>query len=109
MIYTGFSRRENRSLPNDTMPKWLKFYVALACLVCVAIICVAPDLDLPDTVLRAKQLALLLLLAITALAALDTGRLVDLAFRSNLRLSPSETSNFERFLPQPNRLCVFLC
>jgi hypothetical protein len=91
------------------MPKSLRFYVTLLCLGCVVGICVAPDLDLPDTVLRAKQSALLLLLAIASVAALGTGRSVDLRCRSNVGLSPSQTSNVEWLLPKPNRGCVFLC
>ena len=91
------------------MRKWLKLSVALFCLVCVVVICVAPDLDLPDTVLRAKQLAVLLLLAIVALASVITGRSVALVFRSKTGLAPSQSSHFEWFLPKPERSFVFLC
>lgn len=91
------------------MPKSPKFYVTLVCLVCVVVICVAPDLDLPDTVLLSNQLASLLLLAIAGLAAIGRRSLVDLARLPNIALSPSQAFDFERFLPKPSRECVFLC
>ena len=91
------------------MRKWLKFGVALLCLVCVVVICIAPDLDLPDTVLRAKKLAVLLLLAIVALASVIAGRSVALRSRSKAGLAPPQSSHFEWFLPKPERSFVFLC
>jgi hypothetical protein len=96
-------------LPIVPMPKWLKFCVALICLICVVAICIAPDVDLPDTVLRANQLGLLLLLAAVAFASLCTGQLLTLTSRPNIGLPPSETAHFGWFLPEPGRNCVFLC
>jgi hypothetical protein len=91
------------------MRKWLKFGVALLCLVCFVVICIAPDLDLPDTTLRAKKLTVLLLLAIVALASVITGRSLALRSRSNTGFAPSQSSHFEWFLPKSERNFVFLC
>jgi hypothetical protein len=73
------------------------------------VICIAPDLDLPDTVLLAKQLALLLLLATLAAASLCRGRSVALPCRLKIGLTASQSSHFEWFLPKLERNFVFLC
>ena len=92
-----------------SMPKWFMFCVALLCLVCVVVICVAPDVDLPDTVVRAKQLALLLLLATLAFAGLWTGGLLTSTSRPSVDLAPPESAQSGRFLSEPTGNCVFRC
>lgn len=108
MIYTANSRGPLflRIVP---MPKWLTICVTMICLICVVTICVAPELDLPDTVLRATQFGLLLLLATVALASLRTGQLLALPPKSNIGGTRSEATHIERFLPEPERSCIFLC
>ena len=50
------------------MPPWLKVLVAIICLILVVAICIAPQLDLPETINRAFQFALLLLVGLSAAA-----------------------------------------
>ena len=105
-----YQRQRKRSLPPIvSMPKWLIFCVAVLCLVWVVAICIAPDVDLPDTVLRATQLTLLLLLATLAMASLWTGKSFAWASRPNIGLSLSETAHVWTYLPKLARNCVFLC
>jgi hypothetical protein len=89
------------------MPKWLKFCVALICLICIVAICIAPDVDLPDTVLRATQAILLLLLAIVALACGCSGQLLMAIAEPNRGLASFEIAQVEWFLPEPERNFVF--
>jgi len=89
------------------MPKWLKVCVALICLICVVAICIAPDVDLPDTVLRATQVVLLLLLAIVALASRSSGQLLTAVAEPNRGLASFEIAQVEWFLPEPERNFVF--
>jgi len=96
-------------LPIVPMPKCLKLCVALICLICVVTICIAPDLDLPDTVLRVRQFTLLLLLAGIALASLCTGQWLDLPSKPNVASAPSAQVHCEWFHSEPERSCVFLC
>ena len=89
------------------MPKWLKFCVALICLICVLAICIAPEVDLPDTVLRARQVILLLLLAVVALASLSSRQAP--ASSLNIGSVSFETAPCLWLLLEPERKCVFRC
>jgi DNA-binding GntR family transcriptional regulator len=50
------------------MPPWLKVLVAIVCLILVVAICIAPQLDLPETINRAFHFALLVLVGLAAAA-----------------------------------------
>jgi hypothetical protein len=54
------------------MARALKFAVVLCCVFCVLAICISPFLDLPDTSLRAYQMATLLMSCLVAAAMLTT-------------------------------------
>lgn len=108
MSYTA-NRRRAWFLRIFPMSKRLTFCVTMICLICVVTICIAPELDLPDTVLRATQFGLLLLLATVALAALRTGQLLALPPKSAISATRSEAAHFEWFPPEPERSCIFLC
>lgn len=43
------------------MARWVKIVIAVLCIVCVLAICIAPNLDLPVTVIKSLQTILLLL------------------------------------------------
>ena len=91
------------------MPNWLKFCVALFCLLVVAAICIAPELDLPDTVLRARQLAFLLLLAFATLTSAGTGRRINAFLGSKIASGCLQAPQVLWFLPDPERDRVRRC
>ena len=51
-----------------SMPKWLKVSIAVVCVLSLIYIAWAPDLDLPDTILRAVQTAIMLFVLLELLA-----------------------------------------
>ncbi len=58
----------------DGMPTWLAVTVVGACLFCVLAICIAPDLDLPDTIHRGLESALMILLGLAGFGWMITAR-----------------------------------
>jgi len=91
------------------MPNCLKFCVALFCLMVVAAICIAPELYLPDTLLRARQLAFLLLLAIATLTSVARGRRIIPFPGSKIALCRLQVPQVLWFLPDPERDRVRRC
>jgi len=91
------------------MPNCLKFCVALFCLMVVAAICIAPELDLPDTLLRARQLAFLLLLAFATLNSVARGRRINPFPGSKIALCRLKVPQVPWFLPDPERDRVRRC
>lgn len=57
------------------MTRAAKIIVALLCMVCVLILCIAPFVDIPVTVLKSLQVVILLMLSLTGCALLLSGAL----------------------------------
>lgn len=66
--------------------------VALVLLIAVLAVCVSPAVDLPETVLRSKQYAVLIAMALIAVATMFTGVLVPLPSIVFLPRTGSEVS-----------------
>jgi hypothetical protein len=59
------------------MAKIVYYMAAVLCLICVIAICIAPDMDLPDTHLRSSLMALMLMLCLVAGASWAIPYLID--------------------------------
>ena len=87
------------------MPAWLKTAIVAVVLVCVLVVMIAPNVDLPQANLRSWQFAQAVLMAVSLLL------LLELAFRVQLlvccwhwqQAAPRAT------LAKPALLCSFLC
>jgi hypothetical protein len=62
------------------MARFTKILVALLCIVCVLALCIAPYVDIPVTVLKSLQIALMMLLLLAGAGSLVSGWLFLLTF-----------------------------
>jgi hypothetical protein len=64
-----------------SIPKWLQVGIALVCVFFILYVCIAPNIDLPDTTLRGLQMAMLLLSLIALVVAVQAALMVQMAAR----------------------------
>jgi hypothetical protein len=89
------------------MVRAVNIIVALVCLVCVIIVCIAPFVDLPETIIQPLQSVLLLMLALVAGMFLYGSRRCITVLRSMFPVG--RMSSRVRFLHPIEIICVQQC
>jgi hypothetical protein len=90
------------------MPPWLKVLVAIICLILVVAICIAPQLDLPETINRAFHFALLVLVGLAAAAWIVIAQAFHLLSLPVAKIAWEDRSEFSSAL-HCTHSCVSRC
>jgi hypothetical protein len=90
------------------MAKIVYYMAAVLCLICVIAICIAPDMDLPDTHLQSSLMALMLMLCLVAGASWSIRYLIDPVCRVRRR-SGSRLEEDYRITKMIVANCVLQC
>jgi hypothetical protein len=90
------------------MARAIYYVAAVLCLICVIAICIAPDVDLPDTHLRSSLMALMMMLCLVAGALWAIPYLIDPVCRVRRRSGSHQEENY-RIAKMIVANCVLQC
>lgn len=90
------------------MVRFARIIVALVCIACVLALCVAPYVDIPETVLKSIQIVLLLVLSLAAFE-LSLLSLLNVMFVLQANVRPDRASHMHILLPPFEKSCVLQC
>ena len=90
------------------MVRFARIIVALLCIACVLALCVSPYVDIPVTVLKSIQLALLLVFSLAA-AELFLANFLTVVFVLRANVRPDRASHMRVLLPPFEKNCVLQC
>jgi hypothetical protein len=91
------------------MAKIVYYMAAVLCLICVIAICVAPDVDLPDTHLRSYLMGMMLMLCLIAGASYAISYIPGPLSRRNWKGMGSWWRNDHRMTRVLGSSCVLRC